>query len=114
PSAVLLLIGLARSLHRSEFKDCLADSLGGRKLIDQKTCVDLHLAFVLRRIAKTVCLVENAPDAGRETEGMFERGENHIPLVGSITVPTQCGKVKRMRSIVSKIEPALQSESLVI
>ena len=49
---------------------------GGRKQLDQKTLVHVDLAFVLRGIAKPVCLVEDPPDPGAQAQGMLQRREN--------------------------------------
>ena len=81
--------------------------MAGRDKIDHHSVVDEQFAFILALIAQFVTSVQDPPYLGAETERMRKDLKHDIPIRGTISGPTQCGKAERVRCVVGEIESTL-------
>jgi hypothetical protein len=73
--------------------------------------VHVEHAFVFGQVAAFVCLRQNAPRLGWKAQRVRQGLEDHVTVLGPITMVAERRASERMGSIVGQIEPAFDGDS---
>lgn len=79
-----------------------------------RRAVDVEVAFVLGEVAFSMRLVEDAPVARRDVQGVRQALEDEIAVLRAVAVPSQCGQREGVGGVVGQVESAFEREQVAV